>query len=455
MNERDGTAELRSRLFALLKERAFRRGRIVLASGRESDFYFDMKPAMLDPDGAGLMTELILQQIHDIKADCVGGLEMGAVPLIAPVAMRSLDFGRRLPGFFVRKAVKDHGTKKRVDGADIAGKRVIILEDVTTTGGSAMDAVKAVEEAGAKVALVLAILDRGEYNCVSATLMYGIAARAFGLEMQVVETPRHIFLRLETEGREVDIESTSPTGFDFTGDFERFRRYTMAYRYAAGDEMERRGPYERFERSDGILEPVSLERATGFLWHNTAERALARGDAVKAAESFLAEYRTNPELATRLDGFSTSLARAFRIEYEDGGFDNAYRIVEMELKIFPNRTTTRDRLLAAASKRIESACDRDDPAGAERVLDDAEDVLGIPSDLSRLEREVCPLIAAAAVRLGDWPRAQRLASRYVGSEPDPVEGARFLAWVESRKAEGGYCPESLSGARSSGAGPRP
>ena len=162
MNERERTAELRNRLFLLLKERAFRRGRVVLASGRESDFYFDMKPAMLDPDGVALMVELILQQIHGVKADCVGGLEMGAVPLIAPVAMRSLDFGRRLPGFFVRKAVKDHGTKKRVDGADIAGKTVIILEDVTTTGGSAMDAVKAVEEVGAKVALVISILDRGE-----------------------------------------------------------------------------------------------------------------------------------------------------------------------------------------------------------------------------------------------------------------------------------------------------
>jgi orotate phosphoribosyltransferase len=162
MDERNRTLEARERLFALLKEKAFRRGRVVLASGRESDFYFDMKPAMLDPDGAALMAELILQQLQGVMADCVGGLEMGAVPLIAPVAMRSLDFGRRLPGFFVRKAIKDHGTKKRVDGADIAGKTVIILEDVTTTGASAMDAVKAVEEAGAKVALVMSILDRGE-----------------------------------------------------------------------------------------------------------------------------------------------------------------------------------------------------------------------------------------------------------------------------------------------------
>jgi orotate phosphoribosyltransferase len=162
MDERNKTLEARNKLFVLLKEKAFRRGRVVLASGRESDFYFDMKPAMLDPDGAALMAELILQQIQDVKTDCIGGLEMGAVPLIAPVAMLSPKFGRPLPGFFVRKAVKDHGTKKRVDGTDIAGKTVVILEDVTTTGGSAMDAVRAVTEAGANVALVISILDRGE-----------------------------------------------------------------------------------------------------------------------------------------------------------------------------------------------------------------------------------------------------------------------------------------------------
>ena len=156
------TFERRNKLFMLLRQRAFRRGRIVLASGKESDYYFDMKPAMLDPDGAALMAELILTEIQGIPADAVGGLEMGAVPLVAPIAMKSTAFGRYLPGFFVRKAVKDHGTQKRVDGNDIAGKSVVILEDVTTTGGSAMDAVKAVEEAGAKVLLVISILDRGE-----------------------------------------------------------------------------------------------------------------------------------------------------------------------------------------------------------------------------------------------------------------------------------------------------
>jgi len=163
MSEKNRSSDnARDKLFAILKERAFCRGKVVLASGRESNFYFDMKPAMLDPNGANLLAELILQELQGLKADCIGGLEMGAVPLIAPVAMRSPDFGRRLAGFFVRKTVKDHGTKKRIDGADITGKTVVILEDVTTTGGSAMEAVKAVEDAGGKVALVLSILDRGE-----------------------------------------------------------------------------------------------------------------------------------------------------------------------------------------------------------------------------------------------------------------------------------------------------
>jgi orotate phosphoribosyltransferase len=76
--------------------------------------------------------------------------------------MRSLDLGRPLPGFFVRKAAKDHGTKQRIEGLDVQGRTAIILEDVTTTGGSAMQAVEVVKAAGGKVALVLSILDRGE-----------------------------------------------------------------------------------------------------------------------------------------------------------------------------------------------------------------------------------------------------------------------------------------------------
>ena len=154
--------DLRERLFGLIKERSFRRGNFTLASGKQSAYYFDSKPIMLHPEGAGLLAELILDEIRDVKADCVGGLEMGAVPLIAPVAMRSFGAGRPLHGFFVRKAPKDHGTRQRIEGLDVKGKTVVILEDVTTTGGSALQAVEEVRAAGGTVTLVLSILDRSE-----------------------------------------------------------------------------------------------------------------------------------------------------------------------------------------------------------------------------------------------------------------------------------------------------
>jgi orotate phosphoribosyltransferase len=162
MTQPRSRSDLRKRLFELIQQRSFKKGRFILASGKESAYYFDSKPTMLHPEGASLLAELIVQELEDVQADCVGGLEMGAVPMIAPVTMRSFEAGRPLPGFFVRKAAKDHGTKQRIEGLDVAGKTVIILEDVTTTGGSAMQAVELVQAAGGKVALVLSILDRGE-----------------------------------------------------------------------------------------------------------------------------------------------------------------------------------------------------------------------------------------------------------------------------------------------------
>jgi len=152
----------RIRLFELIKERSFRRGNFTLASGKQSSYYFDSKPTMLHPEGATLLAQLIFDALKDVNADCVGGLEMGAVPLIAPVAMQSLETGQPLMGFFVRKAPKDHGTRQRIEGIDMAGKTAVIVEDVTTTGGSAMQAVEEVKKAGGKVALVISILDRGE-----------------------------------------------------------------------------------------------------------------------------------------------------------------------------------------------------------------------------------------------------------------------------------------------------
>ena len=152
----------RKRLADLIKERSFRRGNFTLASGKQSAYYFDSKPTMLHPEGASLLAALIVDELAGVKADCVGGLEMGAVPLIAPVAMRSLEAGRPLLGFFVRKAPKDHGTRQRIEGLDLAGKTAVILEDVTTTGGSSMKAVEAVKAEGGNIARVISIVDRLE-----------------------------------------------------------------------------------------------------------------------------------------------------------------------------------------------------------------------------------------------------------------------------------------------------
>ncbi len=170
------TPDARARLYDIIKAKSFVRGHVVLASGKESDHYFDMKPSMFDPEGAELLAELISARLADVEADIVGGLEMGAVPLITPISIASRRAGRPLPGFFVRKAAKDHGTRKLIDGlSDVAGKRVAIVEDVTTTGGSAMKAVEALKAAGATVTLVISILDREE----GAVALYAAAGIPF------------------------------------------------------------------------------------------------------------------------------------------------------------------------------------------------------------------------------------------------------------------------------------
>lgn len=153
----------RVRAFAIIKERSFARGKFTLASGKESEFYLDMKPTMFHPEGASLLANLILDRIQDIRPDYIGGLEMGAVPLVSAVVVTSTSTPWPLHGLFVRKKIKDHGTKRLVEGAgDLSGKTVVVIEDVTTSGASAMDAVTAVQDAGATVPLVLSIVDRGE-----------------------------------------------------------------------------------------------------------------------------------------------------------------------------------------------------------------------------------------------------------------------------------------------------
>jgi orotate phosphoribosyltransferase len=158
-------AAKRARLIDIIKTRSFQKGpEIKLASGKTSTFYFNMKPTMLDSEGAYLIAELILDQLEGIEADLIGGLEMGAVPIAASVAAIAHARGRKLPAFFVRKQAKEHGTKSLIEGLargeSMQGKRIVIVEDVTTTGGSAIKAAEAIREQGATIVRVISIVDR-------------------------------------------------------------------------------------------------------------------------------------------------------------------------------------------------------------------------------------------------------------------------------------------------------
>ena len=157
----------RERLIAIIRARSVETGRVfTLASGRTSDFYCNLKPTMLDPEGAYLLGALIVEALRDDTPDLVGGLELGAVPLATSAAAMSHALGTPMRAFVVRKQTKDHGTKSLVEGLmrgdTLSGKRVVILEDVTTTGGSSMKAIEAVRAEGAHVLKVLTMVDRQE-----------------------------------------------------------------------------------------------------------------------------------------------------------------------------------------------------------------------------------------------------------------------------------------------------
>lgn len=157
----------KARLIEIIRQRSYGTGVVIkLASGRTSDFYFNMKPTMLHPEGAYLIGALIADAISPGEADMVGGLEMGAVPIAAAVAAVSFTKGHPLPAFFVRKQTKEHGTQSLIEGLvkgeTIRGKRVIILEDVTTTGGSSLKAIEAIKSEGGSVVRVITLVDRLE-----------------------------------------------------------------------------------------------------------------------------------------------------------------------------------------------------------------------------------------------------------------------------------------------------
>ena len=160
-------ATAKQRLVEIIAEKSLSVGGATkLVSGRISTFYFDMKPTLFDPEGASLMADLVLDRLGAARPDFVGGLEMGAVPVVAAVCVRShTGEGADVGGFFVRKQAKDHGTRRLVEGVPegaLRGKRVVLLEDVTTTAGSVMRAVEAARAEGAMIDLVVTVVDRLE-----------------------------------------------------------------------------------------------------------------------------------------------------------------------------------------------------------------------------------------------------------------------------------------------------
>ena len=154
----------RERLRELLTRHSLMFGEFTLASGRTSRYYFDSKKTTLLPEGAYLAAREVLRTIRSrgIGAEAIGGLTLGADPIVCPVAALSYLEGPPLRAFIVRKEAKGHGTERRIEGNLEPGCRVIILDDVVTTAGSTLRAIEAAETAGYKVAAVICLVDREE-----------------------------------------------------------------------------------------------------------------------------------------------------------------------------------------------------------------------------------------------------------------------------------------------------
>ena len=150
----------REQLLSLVRDQAVVHGRVTLSSGREADYYVDLRRVTLSGEAAPLIGRVMLEATADLEYDAVGGLTMGADPIAAAMLHAAAAQGRRLDAFVVRKEAKAHGMQRRIEGPDIAGRRVLVVEDTSTTGGSPLTALAAVREAGAVPVAVATIADR-------------------------------------------------------------------------------------------------------------------------------------------------------------------------------------------------------------------------------------------------------------------------------------------------------
>jgi len=155
-------SDKRQKLLAIISRASLLRGReFRLTSGGSSNFFIDLKKTMLDPEGASLLADLLFDKIKTEDVDCIGGMETGAIPIVATLCMRSWP-EKPMRGFFIRKEAKGHGTDQRVDGLLERGSRVVLFEDVTTTGNSVMRAVDQARQFQCTILKVITVVDRLE-----------------------------------------------------------------------------------------------------------------------------------------------------------------------------------------------------------------------------------------------------------------------------------------------------
>ncbi|MEV0160347.1 orotate phosphoribosyltransferase [Nonomuraea fuscirosea] len=158
----------RDNLLAEIKRKAIVHGKVILSSGKEADFYLDLRRITLDGVAAPLVGNVMLDLTADLDYEAVGGLTMGADPVAAAMLHAAAARGRALDAFVVRKAQKAHGMQRRIEGPEVKGRRVLAVEDTSTTGSSPLTAVEALREAGAEVVAVATIVDRGARERVNA-----------------------------------------------------------------------------------------------------------------------------------------------------------------------------------------------------------------------------------------------------------------------------------------------
>jgi len=176
----------RQALVKLLAGLSYRKGTFKLASGRESDFYVDVKQTVFHADGARAIGELLCDRLQDHGITLVGGMAVGAIPLVSVALVAAAARGYPLDGFFVRKDVKEHGTAQKIDGRFRAAEKIALVEDVVTTGASTLAAIEAVRAAGAAVSLVITVVDREENDGVRALEATGAIVETLATRSEIV-----------------------------------------------------------------------------------------------------------------------------------------------------------------------------------------------------------------------------------------------------------------------------